>query len=223
MYLEHKAKDFKKLVEADNPRYANFKASAGWLSKVLRRHNKMGVNLHGEACDVPAEEITKIMTGWLVRFHGKIDLHKIIPAWLYNADQFGLFFQKLPNRIYIDAGQKKTIAGCKQMKDKTRITVMLCTAADGSNVPLAVVGKAKKPACFSLGDPPLPYHHQANAWFDRDVTLWWILTVFWPHHMRTNGDVLEPKQLNADARIVMETKLLKRSMFNPGASLSSLC
>jgi DDE superfamily endonuclease len=176
-------------VETDHPLYKSFQASPGWLSKVLKRNNMLGVTLHGEASDISPEVRKATMAKWLVLFHAAIEDNDIQPACLYNPDEFGLFYQKLPNRMYVDSRQRKTVAGCKQMKDKSRITVMLCTAADESKVPLAVVGKAKKPSCFSLGDPPLPYHHQANAWFDRDVKLWWILTVFWPHHVRTQGDV----------------------------------
>jgi len=36
------------------------------------------------------------------------------------------------------------------MKDKTPITLMVCTAGDGSKVPMSMVGKPKKPACFGL-------------------------------------------------------------------------
>ena len=77
------------------------------------------------------------------------------------------------------------------MKSKDRITLMICTSADGKKVPLAVVGKSKKPHCFNLcdGKPPFPYINQANAWFDKPITLWWINCVFWPHHMSVNGDV----------------------------------
>ena len=34
-------------------------------------------------------------------------------------------------------------AGAKQMKDKTRITLMVGTVADGTKVPLSIVGKPK--------------------------------------------------------------------------------
>ena len=74
----HKAKEFKKLVEADHPHNANFKASAGWLSKVLKRHSKIGVKLHGEASDIPPEMIRKIKTEWLIRFHATVVVLVII-------------------------------------------------------------------------------------------------------------------------------------------------
>ena len=38
----------------------------------------------------------------------------------------------------------KNMPGAKQMKDKSRVTLMLCTAVDGEKVLLCVVGKRKK-------------------------------------------------------------------------------
>lgn len=92
----------------------------------------------------------------------------------YNGDQTGLYYQKLPNWMYVDKDAKKTYAGVKQMKDKTRITLMVRTAADGSKVPLSIVNKPKN-MCFRMqrgSKPPLPYMNQNNAWFNRDITIW---------------------------------------------------
>ena len=62
------------------------------------------------------------------------------------------------------------------MKDKTQVTAMTCTAANGMKMPIALIGKAKKPACFELirpGQKPLlPHKSQKNPWFDKDTTLW---------------------------------------------------
>ena len=137
-----------------------FKASDGWIANALQRHGKVGINLHGEGNDMTAEEREGIMVDWRVKFHELLEEFSIPPSRVYNGDQTGLYYQKLPNRIYMDKDTKHTHAGVKQMKDKTRVTLMLCTAADGSKVPLAVVGKSKKPMCFREvrnGMPPIPY------------------------------------------------------------------
>jgi len=112
---------------------------------------------------------------------------------MYNADQTGFFYQKLPNCMYVQKNKRKDFKGTKQMKDKTRVTAMVCTAADGFRVPVAIIGKAKRPQCFDLLQPghstPLPYKNQKNAWFDKDITIWWINNVFWPEHLKENGHV----------------------------------
>jgi len=70
---------------------------------------------------------------------------------------------------------------------------MVVVAADGSRVPLSIVGKAKQPQCFRLFDdplrPPVAYTNQQNAWFDQMVTRWWLTKVFWKYHLSVHGDV----------------------------------
>jgi hypothetical protein len=169
-----------------------FKASPGWVAATLKNYGKIGINLHGEANNMSEEARADIMKVWCVDFHRILEEKEIRPPCLYNGDQTGLYYQKLPNRIYVDAAKKDDYSGVKQMKDKTRITIMVCTASDGTKVPLSVVGKPKKPVCFRLSDdgkPPLTYTNQRNAWFDRNITMWWIKTVLWPFHLRTQGDV----------------------------------
>ena len=79
------------------------------------------------------------------------------------------------------------------MKDKERVTLMVCTSADGWRAPLALIGKSKKPVCFQLltnsSKPPIAYRNQRNAWFDKDTTEWWIHNVFWPAHLKRHGHV----------------------------------
>ena len=66
-------------------------------------------------------------------------------------------------------------------------------------MPLSIVGKPKNPVCFSLcenGKPPIPYTNQRNAWFDVDVTEWWIRKVFLPAHQQKFG--------NADCILILD-------------------
>ena len=56
----------------------------------------------------------------------------------------------------------KNVCGCKQMKSKDRLTLMVCVLGSGHKVLLAYVGKSKKPTCFSLDGEgaPTAYIHQ---------------------------------------------------------------
>jgi hypothetical protein len=84
--------------------------------------------------------------------------HKIVgKSCLYkNADQTVglLFYGKLPNRMYVKKGtEKQQYAGTKAMsraKDRVVPLMVCCTNAAGERkVPLAMVGKCKKPnVCF---------------------------------------------------------------------------
>ena len=117
--------------------------------------------------------------------------HKVSAGAIYNADQTGLFYNKLPNFTFVRESERKTVRGCKKMTSKDRLTLMICTSAAGGKVPIALVGKSVRPRCFDLipgtCGVPLPYINQKNAWFDQTVSLWWLKNVFWPHHTRTHG------------------------------------
>lgn len=169
----------------------DFKASDGWLEGVLKRSSMTGTKLHGEAMEMDAEQRIVALNKWKEEhFHPLIEEYNVLPQCIYNADQTGLFYQKLPNRIYVEKARVKDFKGTKQMKDKNRITLMVGTAADGSKIPMSIVGKPKNPACFSMcenGKPPLAYTNQKCGWFDADITMWWLMNVFWPHHTSKFG------------------------------------
>jgi len=145
-----------------------FKASDGFIEKVLRRNNLIGVSLHGEGNDISDEEAEALMRPFRVELGELCEKHNIPIERIYGCDQFALYFQKLPNRIYCEPKERATIRGVKQMKDKNRITGMNCTSAGGLRMEVAIVGQAERPQCWDLCDnrPPLPYIHQKNAWFD---------------------------------------------------------
>jgi hypothetical protein len=188
--LEKKLADWATIEEDEA--YNDFKASPGFISRVLKDHNLIGVSLHGEANDMNDEEREGIMADWRVMFWKKLEDRNIGPECLYNGDQSGLFYNKMPNRMYIDKHRRKSTNGVKAMKSKDRITMMVCTSCNGKKAPISVIGKANKPKCFQLcpnETPPLPYRGQSNAWFDKSVMMWWICNVFWPFHLEQNGDV----------------------------------
>ena len=131
------------------------------------------------------------MSKWSGKFLTTLKDAGVGPWCVYNADQTGLFYTKLPNSLYVPIENRKVYKGAKQMKSKNSITLMIFTSADGKKLPLAVVGKSKKPHFFNLcdGNPTFSYIIQANSWFDKPITRWWINCVFWPQHMSVNGDV----------------------------------
>ena len=65
--------------------------------------------------------------------------------WVYNTDQTGIYYQNLPNIVYVGEWNKKYYSSVKQMKDKTCITLIVGTLASGKKLPLDVVGKPKNP------------------------------------------------------------------------------
>ena len=75
------------------------------------------------------------------------------------------------------------------MKDKMRITLMVCTSAPGAKCPLVVIVKSRKPKCLYVSPPPLTYKDQKNACFGRNIFKWWIHCVFWPWHKKNQGNI----------------------------------
>ncbi|XP_064486017.1 tigger transposable element-derived protein 6-like [Ornithodoros turicata] len=99
-------------------------------------------------------------------------LAKYKPDDVCNADEFGLFFQMLPNRTLYVKGSR--CHGGKQSKQ--RLTVMLCVNMDGSDKrPPLVIGKSMRPRCFK-GHPRLPVKYVANskAWITRSIFGEWL-------------------------------------------------
>jgi hypothetical protein len=93
--------------------------------------------------------------------------------------------------MYVSAA-RKDYHRVKHMKSKDRVSLMVATSAVGGKIPLFLVGKAKALECFQLclgNKPPMAHHHQANAWFDKEVTIVWINTVLWLWHLKHHGNV----------------------------------
>ena len=63
---------------------------------------------------------------------------------IYNADEFRLFYQGLPNKKIHRKGKK--YSGGKH--NKVRLVGMAAASATGGKLPMFVLGKSKKPRCF---------------------------------------------------------------------------
>lgn len=125
----------------------------------MKIHGIERIKLHGEADDaddLSNEEVEALMGLWRNELRELIEEKGVGPSCLYNADhQTGLFYQKLPNALYVQKNNKKFFKGTKQMKDKTRVTTMICTAADGTRVPIAILGRRRNLHVFNCLTLPL--------------------------------------------------------------------
>ena len=63
---------------------------------------------------------------------------------IFNADEFGLFYQALPSKSLHFRGKRS--AGGKH--SKVRLTGMAASNALGEKLPMFVIGKYAKPRCF---------------------------------------------------------------------------
>ena len=159
-------------------RQGGCKASYQWIFNVYKRSAVFGANAHGEAVENSDEEYHQIIVNWKPVFWDEIRKKKIAPSRIYNGNKLGLFYAKLPNRVYVLKEKSKEISEAKQMKETNRVTLMFCTVSDGQNVPHSVIGKSKNPCLFRLfivirKELPMAYNHQNNAWFYIDVSLYY--------------------------------------------------
>ena len=133
-----------------------FKVSGGWFEKFMNRSKIYNVVRHGEAAISNKEAAEK----FVVEFNDVIKKKGYLPQHLFNADETGLFWKKLPNRTYITKKQK-SLPGHKPMKD--RLTPLLCGNASGD---------------FKV-KPMLAYHSNNPRVFKRNNVIKSKLPVMW--------------------------------------------
>ena len=102
----------------------SFKASQGWFENFRRSTGIHSVVRHGEA----ASSDVKAAEDYLKTFAKMIAAEGYIPQQVFNCDETGLFWKKMPRRTYITV-EEKMMPGHKPMKD--RLTLALCANASG--------------------------------------------------------------------------------------------
>lgn len=143
----------------------DFTASAGWLSRFKSRHGISLRLLHGEAASVDTCVVSA----------ARVQLKEVVSAYapcdVYNIDETGLFYRMPPSKS-LSQGPRH---GTKQFKD--RITVALCTNADGSDhVKPLVIGKSMQPRCFKDFNVStyVTYQHNKKAWMTGYLFAEWL-------------------------------------------------
>ena len=76
---------------------------------------------------------------------------------IFNADEFGFFYQFVPNKTYHYKNEK-----CTEGKhSKVRLTGMATGNVNGERLPMFVIGKSEAPRC-SKGVENVPCHYRAQ-------------------------------------------------------------
>ena len=88
---------------------------------------------------------------------------------IFNADQFGLFYQCLPDKT-CHLKRKKCSWG-----KKSKITVMAAASATGEKLPMFVIWKSKNPHCFkNVKHLPCEYKSQKKSWMNSEIFEEWV-------------------------------------------------
>ncbi|XP_037779428.1 tigger transposable element-derived protein 4-like [Penaeus monodon] len=131
--LEQSSSEAKKMRGHYNSLKAliSFKASDGWLDKWRKRHNISLKTIGGE----PKSVAPHMSSSW-----NETTLPTILSNYkledIFNADEFGLFYQCLPDKTYHFKGEK-----CSEgKKSKVRFTGMAAASAKGEQLPMFAIG-----------------------------------------------------------------------------------
>ena len=90
---------------------------------------------------------------------------------IFNVDEFGLFYQCLPNKTLYLKGEK--CSGGKH--SKIRLTGLAAGNAYGERLPMFVIGKANKPRCFKgVRNLPCRYRAQRKSWMTAELFEEWV-------------------------------------------------
>ncbi|GFW98180.1 tigger transposable element-derived protein 1 [Trichonephila clavipes] len=100
------------------------KANTGWFTKFKRRSVIKHVLMHGESASADKKAADK----YCLKFQEFIETEGYCPQQIFNCDETGLFWKRVPNRTYITKDEKR-VPGLKPMKD--RMTLLLGTNVSG--------------------------------------------------------------------------------------------
>lgn len=135
----------------------NFKATTDWLQRFKSWHRIRELDIQGERMSADVAS-TKNFKNTFNEFCKADDLE---PKNIYNADETGLNWKKLPIKSLVS---KRETATPGYKASKARITAMVCTNSTGDHKLLLIIGKAKQPRCFrGLSKFPVIYKNQKNS------------------------------------------------------------
>ncbi|GFV39016.1 tigger transposable element-derived protein 1 [Trichonephila clavipes] len=155
--IQEKALQFYKSMKQSEPSTSTslagkeFSASKGWLTGFLKRNALHNIKITGESATAD-EGAPKIFPEELAKI---IEDGDYSADQVFNADEIGLYWKKLPNRTYI-AKDEKTASGHKASKD--RVTLLFCSNASGDRMlkPL-LINKSLRPRALKASHPQLEH------------------------------------------------------------------
>lgn len=164
------------LIALEAKKFANehgkldLKFTSGWFQKLKKRINLRLGRIRGESNGVDKEkvesyrlnEVSRMLLNWQSEF-------------IYNCDETGLFWRRLPRKTYYIKG--KSVYGDKVSKE--RVSILFCCNRDGDKVSPLIIGKSKRPRVFKgkkaiLDSLDIGYTANANAWVTRTIFHDWL-------------------------------------------------
>ncbi|CAI5790600.1 transposable element-derived 1-like [Podarcis lilfordi] len=156
-----------------------FKASRGWFDRFKTRSGIHSVVRHGEAAssDVPAAE------DFALEFLEVVKTEGYVPQQVFNCDETGLFWKRMPKRTFITQEEAK-LPGHKPMKD--RLTLLFCANASGDlKIKPLLVYHSENPRAFKKHKVDkeqlsVMWRSNSKAWVTRVLFVDWVNLAFGP-------------------------------------------
>ncbi|XP_060124428.1 tigger transposable element-derived protein 1-like isoform X1 [Zootoca vivipara] len=154
-----------------------FKASKGWFDRFKRRAYLHNVKLRGEAA--PAN--TAAASAYPTHFQEIIEEGGYHPKQIFNMDETGLFWKRLPSRTCISTQEAKA-PGPKVSKDRLTLLLGGNLEGDAKLKPLLVYHSENPRALKGTPKSALPILWRSNrkAWVTREVFSDYIRSYFSP-------------------------------------------
>ena len=115
------------------------------------------------------------VTKWMTSSWSETTLPIILSNYklenIFNADEFGLFYQCLPDKTYHLKGEKYS----QGKKRKFRLTGVAAASAVGEKLPMFVMRKSENPRCFkNIKHLPCEYKSQKKSWMNSEIFEEWV-------------------------------------------------
>ncbi|XP_069776185.1 tigger transposable element-derived protein 1-like isoform X2 [Narcine bancroftii] len=146
----------------------NFTASHGWFDRFKRRYSLHKVRVTG-ADEKFVESLDEL-----------IHEERYLPEQIFNVDETGLFWKRLPKRTYIHQ-EAKTMPGFKAFND--RVTLLLGGNVAGFKLKPFLIYHSENPCAFkNINKHTLPVHYRSNLRSCMTQTLFedWFVNCFIP-------------------------------------------
>ncbi|KAI5612034.1 hypothetical protein C0J50_0702, partial [Silurus asotus] len=174
-----KAKRLHEDLVKESPGTSVFTASRGWFDRFKKRSVNQNVCRHGE----PAAANQKATDDFAKDFSDFVRKEGYLPQQLFNCDETGLFWKKMPNQTYITK-EEKSLPGHKPMKDK--MALLFCANASGDcKLKPLLVYHSENPRAFKknhVNKQQLPVMWRVNkkSLVTRTLFEEWVHLVFAP-------------------------------------------
>ena len=165
-------------TSTDSPPWKRrFTASKGWFEKFKKRFSLKSVSLYGEAASADTEAAD---TYAKETFKNIIAEGGYKPEQVFNMDETGLFWKRMPSRTFLFKEEAKA-SGFKAFKD--RVTLVMCGNAAGFLLKPGLIYKAKNPRALKHKNKnllPVYWMHNQKAWITKMLTSNWFHQCFIP-------------------------------------------